>query len=144
MQREAHQNTLGRSERGKDGIQMTLHKAGASQQTAPRGGPGSFPTPVGGKGKRAEAPFKGGGDEEAVCMEENNKGKHGREEGEQWHSSPQFPGKLMRTALSFLYSGVGLQWAVGLGEGKRGSGTRVFFAVMLNLPHHKCPEWWKS
>lgn len=74
MQREAHQNTLGRSGRGKDGIQMTLYKAGASQQTAPSGGPGSFPTPVRGKGERAKAPFKGGGEEEAVCMEENKKG----------------------------------------------------------------------
>lgn len=53
----------------------------------PSGGPGSFPTPVRGRGKRAEAPFKGGGEEEAVCMEEKKKGKHGEEE-EQWHSGP--------------------------------------------------------
>lgn len=55
-------------------------------------------------------------------MEENKKGKHGGEEGEQWHSGPQPPGKLMKAVLSSLYSGVGPQWAMGLGEGRRGSG----------------------
>lgn len=59
-------------------------------------------------------------------------------------AAPSSPGELMRTALSSLYNGMGLQCAVGLGEGKRGSGTRIFFAVMHNLPHYKCPEWWKS
>lgn len=118
---------------------MTLYKARASQQMAPSGGPGSFPTPVRGRGKRAEAPFKGGGEEEAVCLEEK-KGKHG-EEGEQWHSAPPPPPsspflrKRMKTLLSSLYSGVGLQWVAGcgLGEGRRGSGRTVFSAAKHSL-----------
>lgn len=45
---------------------MTLDKAGASKQTAPSGGPGSFPHLSGKGGCAEEASFKGGGDEETA------------------------------------------------------------------------------
>lgn len=86
MQREAHQNTLGKSRSKKDGIQMTRYKAGASKPTAPSGGPGSFPTPVRGRGRMCRGFFQSR-DEEAVCMEENNKGMRSGEEGEQQRQS---------------------------------------------------------
>ena len=68
---------------------MTFYKAGASKQTAPGGGPGSFPTPVGARGGCAEASFKGGGDEEAACMEENNnRSMKERRENDNGHKAP--------------------------------------------------------
>ena len=42
---------------------MTLYKGTASKQTAPSGGSGSFPTPVGWRERAAEPSFKGGADE---------------------------------------------------------------------------------
>lgn len=47
----------------------------------------------------------------------------------------------MRAVVSSLYSGVGPQWAMGRGEGRRGSGGTVFFAAMHSLLHPKCPAW---
>lgn len=108
---------------------MTFYKAGASKQTAPSRGPGSFPTPVRGKGRCAEeASFKGGGDEEAVCIEENNKESMLERRENNNGTKPQFLGKLMETALSSLYRGWDFnEGAVGLGEGRRGSGEQFIF-----------------
>lgn len=109
---------------------MTLYKAGASKQTAPGGGPGSFPTPVGARGGRAEASFKGRGDEEAACMEENNNRSRKERRENDNGTKRQFLGRLMETALSSVYGGWDFSEPWGLGRGEEAVEDDVFFAAI--------------
>lgn len=122
MQREAHQNTLGRRRgSGKHGIQRTAVKA-EHQSQGPRWRAGVIPTPVPGRREElAQASFKGGGDEGAVCREDIIKGTVHAEEGARG-TEPGFLGSRHRNSPPALLW-VSLWWPRGRQdwESRRGS-----------------------